>query len=176
MTYRYSFKEYSKDHMARAALVSANLSLKHAVEVCNEIRNKKLSKAKTILEEVILKKKPIPFKRFNQEIAHRKKIGPGRYPIKTAKQILKLLEEVEANAQYSGLNTSQLKIIHISAKKASRPPHYGRIRGIFMKRATVEVVVKEVAETKHEKKKTKGKTENKEVKRVKTQKSKNDEK
>ena len=97
---------------------------------------------------MIEKKQAIPYTRFNFDRGHKKKIGPGRYPIKTVKAILKVLENVESNAQFKGLNTSLLKIVHINSHKASLPRKYGRSRGVNSKRSHVEVIVEEKSEEK----------------------------
>jgi large subunit ribosomal protein L22 len=155
MAYKYTFKDYDKEHMSRAALLFADISYKNTLAVCRMLKNKNLQQAKRILEQVAKRKMPVYYGRYNREIAHKAGIGPGRYPVKIALRVNELLNQVEANAQNKGLNTSQLKIIHISVKRAHIPPHYGRRRGIRMKRAHVEVVVKESFE--EEKKEKAGK-------------------
>ena len=77
-------------------------------------------------------------------VIKKKKKGPGKYPVKAAGIIKKLLESVESNAQFKGLNTSNLIIKHIKADFASRPWHFGRQRRRKMKRTNIEVVVEEV--------------------------------
>lgn len=143
MRYHYKFKEYNKDNMARAVGLALPISTKHAVEICNFISGLKLKKAKEILNKVISLEQPIPFMRYNRDIGHKRGIAAGRYPVKASKEILKLLEDVEANAQFKGLNTSALIIKHISANKAAIQWHYGRRRRRRMKRTHIEVVVEE---------------------------------
>lgn len=139
----YSFKNYDNKGMARAFGRSMPISFKQSIEVCNFVRNKSLQQAKKILAEVMEKKRAIPFRRFNTDLGHKKKIGPGSYPIKTSQELLKLLEDVEANAQFKGLNANNLVISHLSPKKAAKAWRYGRQRRRTMKRTDVEVVVKE---------------------------------
>lgn len=139
--------------MAKAVGVSLPVSTKFSVEICRWIRNRRLEEARKMLEEVIKLNKAVPFKRYNWNLGHKKTSnGPGRYPIKTSKEVLKLLKSVEANAQFTGLNTQSLVINHICAHKASSHWHYGRHRGRKMKRTTIEVVVKESAQEKERKK------------------------
>jgi len=146
-------KEKGNENIAKAVAKDVGISTKMAVEVCSLIRNKKLEQAKNILKKVIEKKQAVPFKRYNKHLAHKTKIGPGRYPEKASKEILKLLEQAEANAQFKGLSTADLIILHIKADKASTPWHFGRKRRRKMKRTHVEVVVKEkIEETKKEEK------------------------
>lgn len=132
---------------------SLPVSTKQCIEICNFIRKKPLQRAKSLLNDVIDMKIAVPFKRFTA-VGHRKgKVGPGRYPIKATKEILTILESVEANAQFKGLSTANLIIIHIAANRASIPWRHGRHRGRKTKRTHVEVVVEEKAlEEKKEKK------------------------
>ncbi len=153
-----SKEKENNENIAKAILRDVSISTKMAVEVCSLIRNKRLEQAKNILGKVIEKKQAVPFKRYKKDIAHKTKIGPGKYPVKVSKEILKLLDQVEANAQFKGLSTSDLIILKIKADKASTPWHYGRKRRRKMKRTHVEVVVKE----KIEKKKPEEKEERKE--------------
>ncbi len=156
--HKYAFQGFNKELMARALGRDLGISAKQSIEICNYLRKRKLTQAKLLLAEVIVKKRAIPFKRFTNGLGHRSgKLASGRYPIKACTAILKLLELIEANAQTKGLNTNELEIIHICAHKAHSPVHYGRNQGREFKRTHVEVVVQEtVAKTKKttEKKKT----------------------
>jgi len=153
MPNKYSMKDYNKETMARAIGLSLPISTKHSIEICDFIRNKNLSKAKEILKEVIDEKKAVPFRKFNGGVGHKKKIGPGRYPKKASLEIIRLLNNVEVNAQFKGINTANLFIKHICANIASRPWHYGRQRRRKMKRTHIEVIVEERAVKENIKKK-----------------------
>ena len=97
-------KQSDEKEIAKASGMSLPISTKQSIEICNFIRNKTLEKAKAILERVLEKKEAIPFKRFGSDTGHKRgAIGAGRYPQKTAKEILKVLDSVEANAQAKGL-------------------------------------------------------------------------
>jgi len=141
--YKYAIKSFDKEHMARVAGRALPISTKYCVEVCNFIRNKWVGDAKKILNEVIQKKRAVPLRRFNKDIGHKKSIGPGRYPIKVSKEIITLLDGVEANAQFKGLNTADLMISHICANRSAKQWHYGRQTRRVMKRTDVEIVVEE---------------------------------
>jgi large subunit ribosomal protein L22 len=170
MGYKYAFENYNKELMSRAVGNSLGISTKQSIEICNAIRCKSIVRAKTILEEAISEKKAIPFRRFNKDMGHKKKIGPGRYPVKACTEILNLIKSAESNAQFKGLNTSNMIIKHICAHQASRPYHHGRQRGVKMKRTHVEIVLEETkTEKKTEKivkktKESKSKTEKKQEK------------
>ena len=109
--------------LAKGMGVGLNMSFKHSVTVCDRIRNMELSKAINLLELVISKERPIPFKRFRTGVGHRRGDGKetiAKYPQKAASEILKVLRNVEANADYKGLDTEKLKLTHIEAHKGAR--------------------------------------------------------
>ncbi|MBU4535159.1 MAG: 50S ribosomal protein L22 [Euryarchaeota archaeon] len=116
----YAFKEDDKAKTAKAIGRALKISPKHAVEICRELRGMKLERAKVYLEEVIQMQKAVPFKRHNKKVGHRKGLNgwpTGRYPVKAAGHILKVLENAEANAEYKGLDSENLKIMHISSHR-----------------------------------------------------------
>ncbi|MEL7669735.1 50S ribosomal protein L22 [Methanobacterium sp.] len=116
----YAFTDDDKSKTAKALGRSLKISPKHAVEICNKIRGMKVEKAEAYLEDVIEMKTAVPFKRHNKKVGHRRGIGgwpTGRYPVKAAKQILDILKNAEANAEYKGLDTENLKIMHISSHR-----------------------------------------------------------
>jgi len=136
-------ENYKKETMAKLVGRALPVSTKQSIEICNLIRGKELRKAKILLENVIQKKKAVKFTRFNKGVGHKPGIGPGRYPIKTSGEILKLLESAESNAQLKGLNTINLIIGHIKADKASNQWHYGRKRRRKMKRTNISLILTE---------------------------------
>ncbi|MAH33376.1 50S ribosomal protein L22 [archaeon] len=153
MGHKYSLKDYNKENMARAIGVSLPISSKQSIEICNFIREKDVNFAKKFLDEVIKDKKAVPFKRFNADVGHKKGMAAGRYPKKASMEFLSLLNQVEANAQFKGLNTANLIIAHINSNKAAKTARYGRQRSRNAKRTNVEIVVLEKAESKPDAKK-----------------------
>ncbi len=116
----YAFTDDDKSKTAKALGRSLKISPKHAVEICNKIRGMKVEKAEAYLEDVMEMKTAVPFKRHNKKVGHRRGIGgwpTGRYPVKAAKQILDILKNAEANAEYKGLDSENLKIMHISSHR-----------------------------------------------------------
>ncbi len=148
----YTFKDYNNEHMARAVGMALPISMKFSREICRFIKNKNPSHARKLLEEVIQKKTAIPFTRYNFDLAHKTKIGPGRYPEKASIEFIKLIESVEANAQFKGLNTPNLIIIHVSAHNAGKAWHYGRFSRRRMKRTNVEIILEEKSKTENKEK------------------------
>lgn len=149
---RYSMGFKNPDKEARAYGRELRISRKATRELASAIKNKRLEKAKEILSAVIEKKQAIPFKRYKKKVAHRKELSgwdAGRYPVKSASYLLRLLDEVRNNAIEKGLDADRLFVRHISAyggrhkrwNRASRV--YGR-RTVKRQRATnIEIVVEE---------------------------------
>lgn len=129
--------------MARAIGTALPISFKQSVEICSFIKNRNVNDAKKILQDAAEKKAAIPFKRYNWDLGHKKKIGPGSYPQKASAEFIRLIESAEANAQFKGLSTSNLVIAHISAHKAGKAWHFGRKTRRKMKRTNIEIVVEE---------------------------------
>ncbi|NPA86213.1 MAG: 50S ribosomal protein L22 [bacterium] len=153
MRFKYSFQvpEEEKQKYAKAYIWNAPISRKHAVEICRAVRGMRLLEAIQYLEDVVKMKRPVPFARYNRGVPHRHELaGPvksGRYPVKAASYILRLLKDVLANAKYKGLDEQKLRIVHIAAHKGTSFYKY-RLKHVYIrpmrkKLAHVEVVVKE---------------------------------
>ncbi len=151
-TWRYSVSELDPDRTALASGRDLRISYKAAVEVCDAIRGMMLQDAKRFLEGVIAKKRPVPFRRFKKKQPHRRGLQgfyAGRYPVKAAKAILRVLENAENNADFKGLDTERLRIIHIAAQKGTKirgymPRAFGRATPWNEQLTHIEVVVEEV--------------------------------
>ena len=150
--WRYSVKIDDEETVAKAVLREAPISPKHAVELAREIRGMLLDDAKTFLEDVASMRRAIAFKRYNKKVPHRRglyKWYAGRYPVKAAKYFLKLLDNLENNADFKGLDTSRLKIIHCIALKGRKrekyiPRAFGRTSPSMRPPVNIEVIAKEV--------------------------------
>ncbi len=143
----YSIK-VEGDKYAKAFGRNLPLSLKDSVNLCRALKGMKLDDAKDYLEDVIKKKKAVPYFRYLDSISHRKGMGPGRYPVKEAKYILKVLENAEANAEDKELDTDSLYIMHIAAHKGEvykryMPRAMGRSTEIRRDRVHIEVILEE---------------------------------
>ncbi len=131
-------------HLAMAKAQNIPVSTKHSVEISRHLRYKKTAFAKSFLEGVIRLKKAVPYYRFDQDLGHKAGMSAGRFPQKAAKEFLRLIKSVEANAQSKGLNSSALKITKILANKASIPLTGGRHRR-GTKRTHLEIEVREIS-------------------------------
>ncbi len=140
--YRYSYQGKTEG-IARAILKDLPISPKHTIELCARLRGKSVEFAKLYLQEVIKGERAVKFTRFTGGAGHKAAIGPGKFPEKASKELLKAIEFVESIAINKG-QSKDLKIVHFSAQRASAPLHYGRQRRRQMKRTHLEVVVAEV--------------------------------
>ncbi|MFQ6013149.1 MAG: 50S ribosomal protein L22 [Thermoplasmata archaeon] len=125
------------------------ISPKKAREVCRALRKKPLDVAKGMLEDVMEKRRAIPYGRYNKQVAHQPGVGPGGYPLKVAQYLLRLLESAEENAEYKGLNAESMVVYHISAYrgrpvKSYRARAHGRSSPWTKEMTNVEVILKEV--------------------------------
>ncbi len=142
-----------KEHIATARGTNLGISTKFAMEVARFVRGKSLVKAKKDLQAVLLQKVAVPFKRYNQDLGHKKGAsGPGRYPLKTVKEILALLESAEANADNKGINKELLYVQNVIANKGSTQVRAGRKRARHAKRTHVQVILAEEEKKENEKK------------------------
>jgi len=161
--YKYAFNEFEADKMAKCVGRDVSISSKHAIEICKFIRGKNLQKAKDLLTKIANKELALKFTRFNRGLGHKPGKGPGRYPVSASTEIKKLLESVENNAVFKGLDANNLIIKHICCHRASRPLKMGRRTRGESKRSHVEIVVEEKIYTEKNKGKEKSqkKTESK---------------
>ncbi len=145
----YAYKPKDDSKIARAMGRDINISPKNAVIVCEKIKGMKIQKAITLLDEVVVMKKAIPFRRFTKSIGHRKGMGKNaiaKYPRRAAFEIIKVLKNLEKNAEYKGLNAEKMKIINATTLKGisrvKRKP-----RGRYQRRVTqlvnVQITAKE---------------------------------
>lgn len=144
----YTYTGDARTSVARARGVELPISPKKTYEVLNAIRGKPLGEAVAFLEGVEELRTAVPFRRFNQEVAHKRGIGPGRYPKKVARAVLQVLHNAEANAEYEGLDTDALVVMVASCargriRKANMPRAHGRATPWNEQTTHVEIVLRE---------------------------------
>lgn len=144
-------EELDPEKTVKASGREVRVSHKHAREVCKTLKGMMLTKAKNYLRDVMEKKKAIPFRRYSKKAGHRRgleKAAAGRYPIKAAAKILKILEGAQANAENKGLDVDKLRIIHAAAYpgmkvKRFTPRAHGRASPKIDTLTHVEIVLAE---------------------------------
>src|ERR687886_621395 len=150
--YSYSFENYEKSRHVRSSLRDKSISHKHSREIALAIKGKSIEKAREFLEDVLSKKVAVPYRRYNNEVAHRSNIRDGffagRFPEKTSKELLKLLDNLEANAEYKGMDLDRLKIVSAVVHKGTKvkrfiPRAMGRSSPKFNTLVHVELTAQE---------------------------------
>ncbi len=144
---KYAYKPAEEMSAAKATGYEMPISFKHAVEICRAIKGKKVQEAKKYLEEVVALKRVVPFRRHKKKVAHKNIEGwyAGRYPQKAASYILKVLENLEANAEYKGLDVEKLVIVYAQAQKGRVirryiPRAFGRATPRYQYLTTVQMI------------------------------------
>ena len=117
--YDYAFQNYDSTRHVRASMREKKVSHKHTREIAAAIKGLTIEKARDYLQSVLTHKRSIPFKRFKNQVGHRTDPGvmSGRYPEKAVTEVLKLLDNLESNAEYKGMDLDRLKIINATAQK-----------------------------------------------------------
>ena len=137
--------------MASARAVNVDMHAKHCFEVCRAVKNMTAGSAIDYLNEVLRidsdradvrrKAAAVPYrlgsgnkkrKRSGPSmVGHRKGgVGPGRYPVKASRAVIKLIQSAMDNArhQYEDIDAEEMEITHIAA-------HRGQIKRGFIPRA-----------------------------------------
>jgi large subunit ribosomal protein L22 len=123
----YTFQNFDSTKHVRAAVRERGISPKHAREIAVMIKGLRIEKARDYLQDVVALRRAVPFRRYKNEVGHRSDTGvmSGRYPQKAAKEFIRLLDNLEANAEYKGMDLDRLKIISANTH-----------RGVLIKRFT----------------------------------------
>jgi large subunit ribosomal protein L22 len=152
--YCYAFQNFDKSKHVRAALREKDISHKHAREIALAIRGMSIEKAREFLENVIARRIAVPYRRYNNEVAHRSNIKDGffsgRFPKKAAEEFLRLLDNLESNGEYKGMDLDRLMIISAVVHKGTKlerftPRAMGRSSPKIDTLVHVELVAQEVA-------------------------------
>jgi large subunit ribosomal protein L22 len=144
-------EELDPEKTAKASGREVRVSHKSTREVCKTVKGMMLSNAKTYLQDVLEKKKSIPFRRYTKKLGHRRgmeKTFAGRYPIKAVEQVLNVIEAAEANAENKGLDVDRLRVMHAAAYQGMKikrytPRAHGRASPKYDTTTHIEIVLDE---------------------------------
>lgn len=154
----YSLRLRDESRVAKAMMWDAPISRKEAYEILKVLKGMKLGEAKRFLEDVVSMKRAVPYVRYKLSIAHKPGLSDsfpkwsspiGRYPVKTARYLLRLLSNLENNAESKGLDLERLIIIHAAAHRGPylkrwMPRAFRRATPRFRSLTHVEIIAKEV--------------------------------
>jgi len=128
MPSKYSKKAENPEKSVYARGSNLKVHFKNTRETAMAIKGKTLHGAQRYLNDVIAHKQAVPFRRFVSCVG-RKAQGKAfgdlssrqvRWPEKSCKYLLNLLQNAEANATVKQLNLDALKIVHIQVNEAPK--------------------------------------------------------
>jgi large subunit ribosomal protein L22 len=129
-----------------------HISPKAAREICRTLRGMRANLARDYLEDVIALKRAVPFKRYARNVAHKHGLvgsDAGRFPQKAAKAVLVVLDNALANAEYKGMESDKMRILHAGTLKGRTirgwmPRAMGRATPKNTETVSVEMILSEV--------------------------------
>lgn len=141
--------DVDQDKTAKAYGYELHCSRKDSMNLAHAICGMKTEQAKKYLQEIIDIKRPLPAIFHKRKLAHQKGIGPGSFPQKAARYMLKTIQNAENNAEYKGFNPEDMKITHASAyggriTKGIMPRAQGRATDKNTRTTNIEIIIEEV--------------------------------
>merc|ERR1712017_14785 len=151
-------KEYARKPADEATSCKAKGSdlrvhFKNTRETAMAIKNMNLDKAKRYLEDVIDKKRAVPFRRYCGGVGRTAQAAPAgstngqaRWPKKSCEFLLGLLRNAEANAELKDLDVDKLFVTHIQVNKAEQQRRrtyraHGRINPYMSSPCHIELIL-----------------------------------
>ncbi len=121
MNYSYNL---DKKSVIFASARDLNASFKDLCAVCDAVRYRPVPSALKVLDGIINDGRPIEFRRHNKYMGSRHELGgrKGRYPIKCADMVKKVIVNASANAKNKGENPEMMYVVHASANKTYEVP------------------------------------------------------
>lgn len=122
---KYSTEPVDASKAAKACGSNLRVHYKNTRETCQAIKGMSLKRANHYLKDVIAHKDTIPFRRFIHCVgrnAQAKVHGAtqGRWPEKSCRFLLDLLQNAESNAETAGLDIDQLVVSHCQVNQAPK--------------------------------------------------------
>ncbi|GJQ83916.1 RpL17 [Trypoxylus dichotomus] len=110
-------------NICKARASNMPVHVKNTCETANAMRGMTVKRATAYLKNIINRKECVPFKKFRGGIgrcAQAKNFNTtiGRWPQKSAKYLLDLLQNAVSNAEYAGLDCDLLYVYHIQVNSA----------------------------------------------------------
>merc|ERR1712005_17623 len=153
MVKEYAQKPADEATSCKAKGSDLRVHFKNTRETAMAIKNMNLEKAKKYLEDVIDKKRAIPFLRFCGGVGRTAQAAPAgstngqaRWPKKSCEFVLGLLRNAEANAEMKDLDVDKLFVTHIQVNKAVQQRRrtyraHGRINPYMSSPCHIELIL-----------------------------------
>jgi large subunit ribosomal protein L17e len=148
---KYMKKVTQKDTTVKAKAANLRVSFKKTYETANAIQGMQLTRAVAFLKNVIDKKEIVPFRKHNDGIGRKAQCKnhylstQGRWPEKSARILLSLLQNLESSAEYKQLDTKRIRIKHIAVLRAQQTRRrvfraHGRINGHLRQPCHIQII------------------------------------
>ena len=121
-------------NLVTARAVNIDMHHKHCYHIAKALRGMNAASAISYLEDVIDKKRAVPYVRRsrrgrggNTMAGHRKgKMGPGKYPNKASKEFIKLINSAMENARqrFDTIDPEDMTITHLAAHRGQIARHF----------------------------------------------------
>ena len=123
---KYSREAKNPSKACKAMGVDLRVHYKNTYETGQAIKGMELHTAQKYLEDVVEKKRCIPFRKYTGCIgrtaqAKAFKMSQGRWPVKSCKVMLGLLKNAESNAEFKNLDTDSCHQAHSSQCRTDGP-------------------------------------------------------
>lgn len=153
--------KYSQEPSDAAKAVKARVSdlrvhYKNTLNTANHLKGMSLKRAQRFLEDVLVRKDAVPFFRHMGGIGHhaqakRHKAVACRWPQKSVRYMLDLLQNAESNAEIQGLEAETLYVSHVQVNRAPTMRRrtyraHGRINPYMSMPCHVEVILSQKSE------------------------------
>lgn len=124
MTKKYA-REPRSDNSVKSRGVELRVHFKNTYEAAKMLKGRTIRNAQRYLEDVLAHKRCVPIQRYNSHVARTGQatefgVTQGRWPEKSVKVLLGLLQNLEANASAKQLETDKLIIQHVQVNRAQR--------------------------------------------------------
>jgi len=129
---------------------------KNTRETCQAVKGLSLKRAKAYLNDVIKHKDCIPFRRFADDAGRTAQAKvhnatQGRWPEKSCRHLLDLLQNAESNAEVQGLDVESLFVSHCQANMAPKLRRrtyraHGRINAFMSSPSHIELILSSKSE------------------------------
>jgi len=115
------------------------ISKKYSIELGRNIKGLTVKETLRFLDDIINLKRPIRLTKYHRGVPHKPQIGPGKYPVKVAKYVKKILNNAINNAKQKGIDIEKARV-YLFALKGQTLPHGGR--KIRTRRKSTHIIIK----------------------------------
>eukprot|EP01083_Nonionella_stella_P064213 167166_1 len=150
---KYSATAENPEKTCKTRASNLRVHYKNTREAAHVLKGMKLKRAQRYLNEVIGHKDIVPFKVHTGGIGRHAqtkkwKCSQGRWPEKSCRFLLNILQNLESNAESQGLEVEQLTISHVQVNRAPKQRRrtyraHGRINPYMSNTCHVEMMASE---------------------------------